>query len=311
AGAGGAGICIPGPEGGEVCLGSSGAVTRIQDGRQERVATGLPSLASPEGGEATGPHDVAVRGGTVYAVVGLGADPARRADLGGDAADFGTIVQLTGGGQWRPVADVAAYETRANPAGGDVDSNPYALLAEPDRFVVADAGGNDILAVNSDGSIETLAVFFDRMTAPPPFLMLPPGAEVPMQPVPTSVVRGPDGAYYIGELTGFPFPQGGARIWRLVPGKSPSVFAEGFTNIIDLAFDQAGNLYVLEIATNGLLSMDPTGALHRIAPNGARTLVAREGLVMPGGVAVGPDGALYVSNFSVLAGEGQVVRITP
>jgi hypothetical protein len=34
-----------------------------------------------------------------------------------------------------------------------------------------------------------------------------------------------------------------------------------------------------------------------------------EGLVAPGGVAIGPDGAAYVSNYSVFSGKGEVVRI--
>ena len=53
------------------------------------------------------------------------------------------------------------------------------------------------------------------MVDAPPFLGLPPGAQMPMQSVPTSIVKGPDGAYYVGELTGFPFQVGAARVWRL------------------------------------------------------------------------------------------------
>src|SRR5919108_5761738 len=45
AGAGGAGPCLTGPEGEQVCFGSSGAVTRVWRGTQHRVQGGLPSLA--------------------------------------------------------------------------------------------------------------------------------------------------------------------------------------------------------------------------------------------------------------------------
>jgi DNA-binding CsgD family transcriptional regulator len=44
------------------------------------------------------------------------------------------------------------------------------------------------------------------------------------------------------------------------------VYATGFTNIIDIAFDRHGRLLVLEIFKNGLPSGDPTGSLVRIAP---------------------------------------------
>ncbi len=46
------------------------------DGQQERIATGFPSLAAPDGSGAAGPHDISIRGGDVYVIVGLGADPA-------------------------------------------------------------------------------------------------------------------------------------------------------------------------------------------------------------------------------------------
>jgi hypothetical protein len=50
------------------------------------------------------------------------------------------------------------------------------------------------------------------------------------------------------------------------PGHQPTVYATGFTNIIDIAFDRHGRLLVLEIFKNGLPSGDPTGSLVRIAP---------------------------------------------
>jgi hypothetical protein len=70
----------------------------------------------------------------------------------------------------------------------------------------------------------------------------PDGTVIPMHFVPTTVARGPDGAFYVGQLTGFPFPVGGARVWRVEPGSAPTVYASGFTNIIDIAFDRRGRL---------------------------------------------------------------------
>ena len=86
--------------------------------------------------------------------------------------------------------------------------------------------------------------------------------------VPTSVQRGPDGALYVGQLTGFPFIPGAANVYRVGRHGHVSVAATGFTNIIDIAFDKWGRLYVLEIFKNGLLSGDPTGALIRVSRNG-------------------------------------------
>jgi sugar lactone lactonase YvrE len=129
-----------------------------------------------------------------------------------------------------------------------------------------------------------------------------------MESVPDAVAFGPDGALYVGELTGFPFPVGAARVYRLVPGKAPTVFADGFTNIIDIAFDEDDTLYVLEIFHNGLLSGDPTGALIRVDANGGQEIVMSEGLITPGGLALRGDNA-YVTNCGTCVGGGEVLRI--
>jgi hypothetical protein len=109
-------------------------------------------------------------------------------------------------------------------------------------------------------------------------------------------------------LTGFPFPVGGARVYRVVPGKAPKVYATGFTNIIDLAFGPDRRLYVLEIAHRGLLSGDPTGALIRASASGRHKVVMSTGLVTPGGLAIKGRSA-YVSNCGTCAGTGTVLRV--
>ena len=290
AGRGGDGPCIPSPEGGDACIGASGAVTRIDVARrtQARVATGLPSLANPEGGAAIGAADISFQG-IPYVVVGLGTNPANRAQLGPLGAGLGQLVRLPASGKWRNIVDLAAYESASNPDGGLLDSNPNAVFAAPGGQIVADAGANAVLAVGANGEVTTLAAF--------------PNTSVPgnpaMQPVPNAITQGPDGDYYVAQLTGFPFPAGAANVYRLVPGQAPQVYAGGFTTIIDLAFGGDGSLYVLEIFP---------GDLIRVAPDGVRNTIA-SGLTMPGGLAVGPDGALYVSNFGVFPGTGEVVRI--
>jgi hypothetical protein len=61
-------------------------------------------------------------------------------------------------------------------------------------------------------------------------------------PATASSSRGSWRTYYVGQLTGFPFPPGGANVWRVKPGHDPQVFKGGFTNIIDIAFDKRGRL---------------------------------------------------------------------
>ncbi|MCA1990462.1 MAG: ScyD/ScyE family protein [Coleofasciculus sp. S288] len=307
AGRGGAGPCIPSfIPGEEACYGPTGALTRIQTGTVERVVTGLPSLAI-NGTDVNGPSDIAFDStGQPYVLVGLGSNPANRSVLG--VPDFGKLLKidaLEGGSSWTAIADVAGFEATNNPDGGEVDSNPYAFLIQGNAAYVADAGGNDLLKVNlSDGGISLESVFEERLV---PFM----GSEIPMQSVPTSVALGPDGALYVGQLTGFPFPEGGARIYRIGDDGTPEVYAEGFTTIADLNFDDDGNLYVLEYSTNGGPSLSGGGALIRYAPNGTRTTLLADGLTNPTAFTLGPDGDFYIANKGFVAGQGEVVRYNP
>ncbi len=299
----------------ELFFGTTGAITEVLDRVQTRVVIGLPSKAQAGGYRAAGPDDLALGTGNVaFVVTGLGlpeGTPALREAFDPAAADLGRLLRVDlREGTWESVADLVAYEAAHDPDGAGVDSNPYALLSVPGCFIVADAGGNDLLSVKPNGEVSTLALFPNWLVDAPPSLGLPPGARIPLQSVPTTVVLGPDAALYVGELTGRPFPVGGARVYRLTPGSEPKVFAEGFTNIIDMEFrPQDGLLYVLEHATKGLFSGDTTGALIRINDDGSRDVIASAGLVSPGGLAFGGDGAAYVTNYSESAEIGQVVRI--
>ena len=300
----------------EVCFGLTGAITRIAQGQQERIVTGLPSLTSIEG--ALGPADVAVHGnGNTYAILGLGGPPDGPETLFGEAGvPMGHLIRINQKqGTYRSVADVAAFEA-TNPDAGDptseIDTDPYSVARIPGGFVVADAGGNDLLKVDERGNVSLLAVFHATW-APDPFN--PSGPAIPMQAVPTSVAVGPDGAYYVGILTGFPFEPGAAVVYRVVEGQDPEVFADGFTNVIGLDFGPDGNLYVLEMVKVGLLNADPANlattaaGLYRVYPDGTKEEIEVDGMYLAGGMAIDRHGTAYISVCDVCAGEGQVLAV--
>jgi glucose/arabinose dehydrogenase len=295
AGRGGAGPCYVSPAGSTtLCYGATGAITRLWRGEQERVVTGLPSTSSVMGAGA-GPQDISFHGrGNAYVTIGWGADPALRSALGSVGQQFGHLIKVTPNGEWHDVADVSAFESAHNPAGGPADSNPYGALAEPGVQIVADAGANALLRVRSNGDITAIATFPSRPSRT-------------TDSVPTSVALGPDGAYYVGELTGQPFAAGAANIYRVVPGEVPTVYLSGLTTVIDLAFGPDASLYVLQHSTGPVFFALP-GSLLRIAPDGTRTTVL-EGLNRPTSVAVGPDGTLYVTNNGISVGAGEVLQI--
>ena len=308
-GEGGAGPCTAGPEGDEVCFGTSGAITKIgTKGRQSRLISGLPSLAGRDGSQATGPADVAVVDGRVAVLVGLGGTPETRAALPPAGRRMGKLIQTRGHGSFRTIADLAGWEAANNPVD-DIDSNPVGLLVERGRYVAADAGGNTVLSVSQRGRIRQVAAFpTDRTADAPPFLGLPPGTQLPLQSVPTSVAtKGWDGSYYVSELTGFPFPAGAANIYRVDPRTGArSVYASGLTNVTDLAFD-GRTLYAVQLANAGLLN-GPTGSVVKVRPGSSTHSSVSGDLFAPYGIAI-KGGYAYVTTGAVAKDAGQVLRI--
>lgn len=317
AGRGGAGPCIPANFGPELCFGSTGAVTEVRRGVQRRIVTGLPSLrgraAEGEPASSYGPHDVALnRDGSLLVALGYATDPAHRPQLGTAGAALGTVIKVGRGGSWSVVADLAAHEQANNPDGQGLESQPFGLATDNcGGFAVADAAANAAVRFDAREGLSTLAALPTTRHEAPPEWGLPPGTTVPVQPVPVAITRGPDGAFYVGELTGAFFPEGAAKVWRVVPGQPATVYASGFTTIIDVTFDARGRLVVLEMAKHGLDSEDLTGALIRVEPDGRHTELASAGLVAPTSVAAGPGGVFYVANQGLSETGGEVVRLRP
>jgi hypothetical protein len=101
---------------------------------------------------------------------------------------------------------------------------------------------------------------------------------------------------------------GAASVWRVEAGSAPTVFRSGFTFMVSVAFDDAGNLYVLQNMGGPL---DPGGALIRVSPDGLTRTRLLTGLTSPTSVVVGPDGGIYVTNNGNKIGTGEVLRIAP
>jgi hypothetical protein len=293
--------------GGRICLGETGAIARIAAGKATIVVGGLPSVAAPGGDEASGPADVSAAGAKLAFVIqdtDIDAAGANRFGASGEALGHLVLADANGGGV-RLSADFARYEALNNPDHGAgaspadaIQSDPYGIVAYRGGYAVADAAANDLLWVDASGRIHLLAVF-PTQTGPSSST----GARVVAQSVPTTVAVGPDGALYVGELTGAPFTVGSARIWRVVPGSAPTIYATGFTNIASIAFDPSGRLLVLEIDRLGLSDTTGGGELIRLA-DGRRTVLLERGLVDPTGVAVGPDGSIYISNYGTAPSTG-------
>ncbi|NJL99560.1 MAG: ScyD/ScyE family protein [Synechococcaceae cyanobacterium SM2_3_2] len=313
----------PSVPGAQLQYGTTGAIARINpdSGAISRILTGLPSVAipanepvfaAPFAADALGPTDITFSSdGQVYFLIGLGTDPANRDVLGAPQLGFLVTADLLASnpnGSVSYLADIADYESLNNPDGTDVISNPYSVAVQGSQVLIIDAGANVLLTTDRNGGgLGLRAIFNDVRLFPNPGI---PGLPdpLPMQQVPTGITLGPDGIPYVSELTGLPFPVGEARILTVM-GSQVSTALSGFTNLVDIEFDQEGNLWVLEYDSDSILGGQDLGALIRVSPSGERTIILAD-LATPTSVAVGPDGSVYVANNGFLAGVGEIIKVS-
>jgi hypothetical protein len=79
--------------------------------------------------------------------------------------------------------------------------------------------------------------------------------------------------------------------------------------VVGLAFDSRDRLYVLELSDAAGFPTPGAGKLVRISPSG-KTEDIVTGLVVPTAMTIGPDDAIYISNFGAApAGLGQILRV--
>ena len=318
AGTGGGVAVGAGATGTPLFYGQTGRVSsRAVGGVQGVYLDSLPSLAADDGTDGTGPSGVAVAGdGRLYTLFGSAGGPAFRAQAPladqPNAGYFGSLVARNADATLTPVADITAYEAN-NPDGADLNSNPFAVAFAPDsatpRFAVADAGANAIFQADVGVALTSPVV---QAARPNPLF---PGFGPPTyQSVPTGVAYSADGGtLYTSELTGFPFVAGAARVTAYdLSGPTPtaSVFADGLTNLTDVAVGPDGTVYALSYDLNGLLAPGDAGGLFRLNPDGSVTLLVSDGLVNPTGLVISDDGTAYISNFGNSPDAGQVVTFS-
>ena len=212
-----------------------------------------------------------------------------------------TLLSNVGDQQWR--------WTKNHPkvAGPEPDSNPYAVLVSrfPHRVrtFVVDAGANTVVEVTRNGRTRVIALLPDNLKH---------------DTTPTCVARGPDRMLYVGTLdlivNGFGNNPGHSSVWRINPNADyptrPRKWATGLTTITACTFDRAGNFWAAEMFAPN--PSGPPGDLVRI-PFAHPKRVTHSGLgqvPLPGGIAQGPGGVLYVSTNSAAPGPaGAVVRV--
>jgi hypothetical protein len=206
-----------------VADGGTGKISRLVDGKLRTVATG----PNTNGGDVSG---LAISKNGKYLAYTTTADESHKK----------TSLEIRGPLGSRVSADLAGYEAKANPDQkkrygilnpsqcvkdafaqhpefgpvnyyGAVDSHPFAVAAVGKHWVVADAGGNDLVRVSNSGKVSTVAVLprqpLKITAAIAAELGVPPcavGFTYYFEPVPTDVEVGRHGMLYVSVLAGGP-----------------------------------------------------------------------------------------------------------
>lgn len=288
---------------GQTCAGATGAIYLADRHWQGTVVSGLESAATTpttagSALEANGPVQALPDGHGGFVVLAGTDNATTRAALGPAGAVSGTLYRA---GSGQVISDLVGYEFAHDPDGQAApESNPFGMVATPGGgWQVADAGANDVLGITANGTTTTTAVI--------PYSVV---AGTSQESVPSAVVRGHDGALYVSDLGGM--QTGGSQIWRLLPGRAPQLVAGGLTDIVDLAVDPQGNLVALSLTAGYGATGAAPGGLFKISTSTGQVTAIPTGdlLQMPTGLAIGPQGQIYVSNNGT-GTDGQLVQVHP
>jgi len=269
----------------------SGRVVRIALDRQvATVVDGLPFTHYSDSGTDVGSADVVVLAGALYVLTGEGYDRLSRA-----------VLRVQPGEPPQPVASILNFAMAGTPLAqmigpNAVAANPYAMVAAPDAsaLYVADGASGRVLRVTLDGNISVFA-------------------ELPDMPPLTGLAFGPDGRLYFADFSPLPHISGSGAIWAADQAGELAVAAAGLTMPIDIGFDAAGAMYVLEFGAGqqpGQPYAAGGGRLLRIARDGARTVVL-DRLNYPTAMVFSRTGDLYIAVSGVFSapGQGEILKV--
>ena len=274
---------------------SGSRISRIDsNGLRTTVVDNLPSsqTSADLGSLVSGVADVAFIGNTLYAVLaGAGCSHGVPGTPNG-------VIRVDASGGWAVIADLGAFQ-RAHPVAHpeeedfEPDGTWYSLIAVRGDLYAVEPNHGEIVRVTTDGGIQRVI----DVSASQGHV------------VPTAIAY--HGNFYIGNLGLFPQDAGSSSIWKVTPSGQIKLDTQGFNMVLGLAFDRRGRMYVLE-ASAAPAPAPGTGRIVRVDPNGKRRHVIVDGLFLPTGMTLGPDGNLYVSNVGFgppPVGLGEVLKI--
>jgi hypothetical protein len=278
-------------------------ISRIDaSGHRTTVVDTFPSSQTNDatGSLVSGVADVAFVDGQMYALLaGAGCSHGVPGTPNG-------IARVHANGTWQMIANLSAFQQShpvktPNPFDFEPDGTWWGMVAVHDDLYAVEPNHGELVKVSTkDGKISRVIDISASQG----------------HVVPTAIAH--RGAFYVSNLGTFdPDQLNTQSVFRITAGGQLSVVATGLSKVLGLAFGEHGQLYVLETSYS---TSDPgpvpfTGRLIRISPNGTQRVLidSSSGLLFfPTGMTMGPDGALYVSNFGFgppPIGLGQILRI--
>jgi len=298
-----AGTCeqVPAPVG-PYTGGSTGRISKIDSsGSVTTVASGFPSTQDALG-DLIGVADVAFLNGTLYAALAGGG-----CSHGNPTSPSGIASVDVSTGKWTLIANIGSF-LKAHPAAyenaGDFepDGTLYSLLAVNGLLYTVEPNHGQVFSVSAAGAIHQVI----DISASNGHI------------VPTSIAWG-DSSFYIGNLGLFGIVPQSARVLTVSLADETDVLAPGFgkghgahivnskagfTTVVAVDFGPAdGLLYALELSDAAGNPAPGNGKVVRVSSTGAIEDVVT-GLNVPGGMTFGPDGSLYVSDYSAVPAPG-------
>jgi sugar lactone lactonase YvrE len=266
---------------GPVDIGGTGALQMLaSDGDLELIIQNLPSQGPA--GQARGASAVMVTDESIWLLIGEGpaSIPLTNSLIEINRASLRIVNTV----------DLYSSEAELNPDGDIVSANATDFVrAEDGTFYIANAGCNCIQSWAQGGEVQIFASW-----------------TMDDNPVPTGIALAPDGSLYVSFLSGWPHDEGSARIEQWSPDGTLLNTFSGLTALTDVLVAPDGSVYAVSIGTNGDAGFS-NGKVLRVSADGAAVLM--EGLNMPWGLALAPDGTLVVSVNSV--GENGMVLPVP
>jgi hypothetical protein len=254
----------------------------------------LPSsqTAPTQGGLVSGVGDLAFVGNTLYAIfAGAGCSHGVTGIPNG-------VIRVNPNRSWTMVANLSAYQMShpvKDPLVGDFepDGTWFSMVSVNGNLYAVEPNHGEMDKITPQGGISRIIDISAH--------------EGHIVPTASTYYNG---NFYVGNLGVFP-ATGISSVFKITPGGAISVVATGFSMVLGIVFDKAGNMYVLENTTGSPFPTPNTGDIVRIDPSGSRTVLT-SGLNLPTALTFGPDEKLYVSNagFGAPPGAGEILQIT-